>query len=162
MNTIVLGVGEYGISRTPGTEIKTFALGSCIAVLLYDLKTKIGGMAHIALPHSSINPDRAQILPGYFSDTGVPALINSICSASGKANGKGLLVKLAGGANMMTTHTAFNIGERNLTAIRNDLDGKGLVAMAEDVGGAISRTVTLDVDTGKVMIHSPGRGAWEL
>ena len=162
VNDTVLGVGEFAVSGTPGAELKTFALGSCVALLLYDLKAKMAALAHIALPHSSINPERAQILPAYFSDTGIPAVLNAAYSASRRKGTSGLIVKLVGGANIIQSHSAFNIGSRNLDAIRTALSSRGLTPMAEDVGGAISRTVSIAVDTGKVLIQSPGRGSWEL
>jgi chemotaxis protein CheD len=33
---------------------------------------------------------------------------------------------------------------------------------AEDVGGHISRSIAVDVDTGRVVITSAGRGSWEI
>ncbi|MCX5901665.1 MAG: hypothetical protein NTX06_13215 [Proteobacteria bacterium] len=38
----------------------------------------------------------------------------------------------------------------------------GMGVQAEDVGGHISRSIAADVDTGRVVITSAGRGRWEL
>jgi chemotaxis protein CheD len=70
-----IGIGHLKTSSTQGDEIKTYALGSCVAVILYDRKTKIAGMIHIALPESAVNTDKAKSLPGYFVDTGLPLLL---------------------------------------------------------------------------------------
>ena len=55
-----IGIGHFKVSAKPGDEIKTYALGSCIAVVLYDKKAKIAGMIHIALPDSAVNAEKAK------------------------------------------------------------------------------------------------------
>lgn len=162
VSTIVLGVGDYGVTKDPEVELKTFALGSCIAVILYDLRTRTAGMAHIALPDSNINPTRAGMQPAYFADTGIPVLLNSMHSAMGRSDKSGMLVKLAGGANIIRSQAAFNIGARNLEAVRKGLRSWGLSPMAEDVSGSLSRTVCIHNGSGKVTVNSPGRGVWDL
>ena len=62
----------------------------------------------------------------------------------------------------MDPHNTFNIGKRNVLAIRKMLWRYRLGAIAEDVEGGISRSVTIDLGTGKVTISSPGRGDWKL
>jgi chemotaxis protein CheD len=161
MQQIVLGVGEYGATGTPGSQVKTFALGSCVAVCVYDTLSKIAGMVHVALPHSSTNPARAKALPGYFADTGIDALFRYLAELRGGEK-KGLLVKLCGGANVMRCTNLFDIGKRNVEAVKFNLARRGLLAIAEDVGGSISRTVTFEVDTGYVVLSSPGRTIWKL
>ena len=62
----------------------------------------------------------------------------------------------------MDPNGTFNIGKRNVLAIRKILWKLRLGARKEDVGDNFSRTVSVDVDTGKVLISSPKRGEWEL
>ncbi len=162
MKMTVLGVGDLGATGAPGEGLKTFALGSCVAVVLYDFRLKVAGMAHVALPASTTNASRAQALPGYFADSGVPALLNAMFSLRGSSDPKGLIAKIVGGASIMKVQTKFNIGQRNIEAVRKELMRKRLSPMAEDVGGVISRTVAIDVNTGMVLINSPGRGEWTL
>ena len=161
MQSIILGVGELGASRTPGSEIKTYALGSCVAVVLYDAANKVAGMVHVALPDSTINTKRAEELPGYFADTGIASLIKSLGALRGMPGGKGLTARITGGANVMKAQAAFNIGERNIVAVRKELGKYSLTPVREDVGGNISRTVSVDLN-GQLMITSPGRGQWML
>ena len=40
MSTIVVDVGGIGVSNRPGEVIKTFALGSCVAVTRRALRSK--------------------------------------------------------------------------------------------------------------------------
>lgn len=161
MSQIVLGVGEYGATGTPGGSVKTFALGSCVAVCVYDAVNRIAGMVHIALPHSSTNLARAKALPGYFADTGIQSLFEYLVKLRG-GDKKGLVVKLCGGANIMRCANLFDIGKRNIEAAKFNLARRGLLTSAEDIGGNISRTVTLEVDTGYVVLASPGRSLWKL
>lgn len=158
----MLGIGDFGATVTPGGVIRTMALGSCVAVLMLERKTHCVGMVHVALPDSSVSPDRAKQLPGYFADTGIPALMQAMQKKAGAFSRKDLIVKLTGGANVADPNNTFNIGKRNVLTIKKILWGLGLGAVAEDVGGFHSRTVTLVRDTGKIILSSPGRPDWEI
>lgn len=162
MADIILGIGDFGASKTPGTLVKTFALGSCVAVVLLDPKTRAVGMIHVALPDSNINKDRAAERPGYFADTGMPLLLKQMTDLGSSPNGRGMIVKLVGGAQIMDNNETFNIGKRNVLAIKKILWSKGMGAVAEDVGENYSRTVAVSVDTGQITISCPGRGKWNL
>jgi chemotaxis protein CheD len=162
MQVMTLGVGDLGAANAPGTIIRTLALGSCVAVLFLDPRTRTVGMAHIALPESEINNGKALEKPGYFADTGIPALMMEMNHLGCKGNGKGMIVKLVGGAKIMDPNNTFNIGKRNVLAIKKILWSRGTGVVAEDVGGSISRSVALDVDTGQVVISSSGRNDWNI
>ena len=157
MSVVTLGIGESGVVSKPGDVIKTHALGSCVAIIILDPTTRSVGMVHIALPESKVHPTRAQKLPGYFADTAVPVLLKQMKDIGAAGNLKKLVVKLTGGANVMDKNNTFNIGKRNVLAIKKALWQQRMGAVAEDVGGTISRTVTINVDDGKVVVSSPGR-----
>jgi chemotaxis protein CheD len=161
MSYIYVGIGEYAVSKDIGQVIKTMALGSCVSVILYDSKSKAAGLIHIALPDSSINQKRAENKPGSFADTGIPAMLNEMKRVGWDGRSR-LVVKLAGGASIMDPNNTFNIGKRNILATKKILWGYRLGAIAEDIGGTISRTVSLKVEDGTCLISSPGRGEWEL
>ena len=162
MSDLVLGIGDFGVSKDPSTCIKTYALGSCVAVILYCPTIQAAGMIHIALPESKVNPARAKEKPGFFADSGLPQLLNALAKIGGPTKGKGVRVKLVGGASIMDKNEIFNIGKRNLLAIKKILWAHGLGAVAEEVGGTISRTVSINVSNGEVKIFSAGRGNWTL
>lgn len=157
MSQIVLGIGEYGASKTPGAAVKTYALGSCVAAIFLCPSTRTVGMIHIALPDSSINPAKAKERPGYFADTGIPLLLKEMARLGCAANGRGMHVKLTGGASIMDPNETFNIGKRNVLTIRKILWSLGLCAVAEEIGGTISRTVSASVSSGEIVISTPGR-----
>jgi len=162
MKELILGVGDLGASKDPGVVIKTFALGSCVAVILYNPATRAAGMVHVALPDSKINPEKTRERPGYFADTGIPILLREMAGLGGRSDGRRIIVKLIGGAAIMDKNDVFNIGKRNLLAIRKLLWVHGLGAIAEDVGGNHSRTVSVKVDSGAVLVSCPGRGQWQV
>ncbi|SEA62303.1 CheD, stimulates methylation of MCP proteins [Desulfuromusa kysingii] len=162
MGQIVLGVGDYGASNTPGDDVKTFALGSCVSVIFLDPKTRTVGMAHVALPDSSINKAKATEKPGYFADTAVPALLALMTKFGCHPRGKGIVVKLCGGANVMDTNDTFQIGKRNALAIKKILWSYGMGAVSEDLGKNYSRTVSISVSAGQITLSSPGKPNWQL
>ena len=162
MPVIMIGVGEYGASNTPGDSVKTMALGSCVAVMLLHRRTKSVGLVHVALPESKISQERAKERPGYFADTGIPALLKKMINLGCGKTGREYIVKLAGGAQVMDPKGTFNIGKRNVLAVKKILWRYGMGAVAEDVGGSVSRTVTVDVNTGRVILSSAGLENWEI
>jgi len=152
MTQINVGIGELAVSNNPEDHIKTFGLGSCVAVIVLDPKARAVGLIHIALPDSSINQEKAKKLPGYFVDTGIPHLLDKMARLGCHPKGKGFAIKLIGGAQVMDPNNRFNIGKRNLLAIKKSLWSMQLAVSAEEVGGNVSRTVDLNVKTGRVTI----------
>ena len=161
MATIMVGIGEVGISNKPDDIVKTMALGSCVAVIFLAPKIRAVGMAHVALPDSKIGGERAQNLRGYFADKAIPYLISEF-KKLGITKPTDIIIKLAGGASIMDPNGIFNIGKRNILTIRKILWQHRLGARAEDVGENFSRTVWIETSTGKVFVSSPRKGVWEI
>jgi len=159
MNTVTVGIGDWAVSTNPEESIKTYALGSCIAVIILDVKIGMAGLIHIALPDSTIDPDKAKNLPGYFADTGLPLMIEEMKRLG--AVRAHVRVKIAGGAAVMDDKGIFDIGKRNLLAAKRILWKSSLGAIAEDTGGDISRTVTVRVSDGETLISS-GTKQWQI
>ena len=159
MNLRNVGIGEWVVSKDPADCIKTYALGSCVAVCIYDVKARIAGMIHVALPESSIDPEKARSLPGYFADVGLPLMIEEM--KKGGATREGVWVKLIGGSSVMDPGSLFDIGKRNILAVKRVLWKSSLGPLAEDLGGDISRTVSLNVVDGETTVSS-GQRVWKL
>ncbi len=162
MSSIILGVGDLGATKEPGTSLKTFALGSCVALILLSPKQRVVGMVHVALPKSKTNPERAKEKPGYFADTGIAALFDKMAELGCDPTGKGMVVKLAGGAKVLDMDSKFDIGNKNALAIKKHLWKLGLGPVAEDIGGNHCRTVELDADTGRITVSSNTGEKWEI
>lgn len=155
MSQLVVGISDMKLSRTPGDVIVTYALGSCIAVILWDPVLKAGGMLHYMLPLSSTNPEKAESNPAMFADTGVPVLFRQMYAQGSKK--EDIIVKVAGGGQLYDDGGAFQIGQRNYTVLRKIFWKNGILIAAEDIGGPISRTVRLFLDTGEVLVRSKGQ-----
>ncbi len=152
MSELHIGIGDYKISKRKGDVLKTFALGSCVAVMVYDKVNNMAALIHIALPDSSIDSVKAKARPAYFADTGLAKMFNEISSLG--TNRKNVWIKIAGGANIMDENNTFNIGKRNILAVKKWLWKNRFGVIKEDVGGMGSRTVSLNVDDGTITISS--------
>ena len=160
MKPIIVGISDCRISADPASDLITYALGSCIAVMLYDRALRVGGLLHYMLPDSSLDSGKAKSNPYMFADTGIPLLLEKVCAAG--ANPKKLTVNLAGGAQVLDPQNVFAIGKRNYLAAKKVLWRLGLVIGAEAVGGEHSRTVRLEIATGKGWLREGGKAESEL
>ena len=157
---MVVGISDCAVSADPSATIVTYALGSCVAVAVYDPVRKAGGLLHIILPESQLNREKAAQNPWMFADTGIPKMLEQL-SAVG-ADRRRLVVRLAGGAQVLDPNGTFNIGKRNIMATKKMLWKLGLLLAGEAVGGEISRTVRMSLETGGFFIREAGREEWEM
>jgi len=153
MSMKIVGISDLAISDDPSDVLKTFSLGSCIGVAMYDPIKHIGGLLHFMLPLSSTAPDKAANRPAMFADTGLALLLTGLRKRGALLSR--LQVKVAGGAHMLDQKKLFNIGERNMIAVRKMLWKNSLLIAASDVGGNIPRTMWINVSTGQVVIKHP-------
>jgi chemotaxis protein CheD len=153
---VVVGVGDLALSDRPGDLLVTYALGSCLGVCIYDPAAKVAGMLHAMLPTATADPERARERPAKFVDSGLTQLFRDAYSLG--ARKERIIVKVAGGASSTPEGRtdSFQIGKRNLVELRKLMWKNGVLLEAEDVGGGKSRTVSLDVATGEVVITSIG------
>ena len=151
----IVGVAEMKIVSQPGDVIVTHALGSCLGISLHDPVAKIGGILHVMMPLSRINPDKAKTNPFMFVDTGIPTFFRKICQAG--ARKERLSVKVAGGANVQNiSQDTFAIGSRNYTVLKKLLWKNNVLIDAEDVGGGHARTMYLRIGSGDVWLSTAG------
>lgn len=160
MTNLVVGMADCQISSTADQVLVTYALGSCIAVAIHDPVARVGGMLHYMLPESSISPARAGENPYMFADTGIPLLFRRAYGCG--AEKRRLIVRAAGGAQVMDKDGVFNIGKRNYLALRKILWKAGVLVQGEEVGGTLSRTVGLEVGSGRFWLRGPGTAEREL
>jgi len=151
---LVVDIADLRVSRDPGVDLVTHSLGSCIAVAIWDPEARVGGMLHYMLPESSLSPDKAKVNPAMFADTGIPMLFRSTYGLG--AEKKRLVVKVAGGSSLLDDNGTFNIGKRNYAMLRKMFWNNGVLIDAEHVGGQLSRTLRLNVETGRTTIRIRG------
>ena len=58
-----------------------------------------------------------------------------------------------GGAESSLQQDIFNIGRKNIDAVKHTLLEMGLTILKADLRGSESRTLTMDVKTGQVEVH---------
>jgi chemotaxis protein CheD len=156
----IVGIAAMEVCQDPQTGLITYSLGSCIGVTLYDPVAKVGGLLHYMLPESQIDPQKAQKNPFMFADTGIPLLFKE-AYRYGAAKSR-IVLKVAGGSQLLDDTGFFNIGKRNYMALRKILWKNNVLIKAEDIGGQVSRSVRLDVATGKVWLKYSGEEEKEL
>jgi chemotaxis protein CheD len=142
-------------SNDAAAVLVTYSLGSCVGVTAYDPVAKVGGLLHAMLPDSSINAERAAARPYMFVDTGLPALFHALYALGGLKSR--LVIRLAGGAELLDEKRVFNIGNRNVETVLNMLARNGVKLAARDTGGRESRTVRFSLSNGNVILDMPGR-----
>jgi chemotaxis protein CheD len=147
-------VADCRTANRPEEVLATYALGSCIGLAVYDRQAMVGGLLHYMLPDSALDPARARDNPFMFADTGVPLLIERVCGQG--ANKRRLVASAAGGANVMDPNNFFDIGRRNYLALRKVLWKTGVLLAAEACGGNHSRSVRLELDSGRFWLHERG------
>jgi len=111
-------------------------------------------LLHFMLPDSGIDHERGRENPWMFADTGIPILLDKLCARG--ASKRRLTARAAGGASMMDQQNIFDIGRRNYLAMRKILWKAGVMVHGEAVGGIRSRTVRLEIGTGKFLIQEGG------
>jgi len=151
---IIVGVGDIQVTDDRGVELITYALGSCIGVTVYDPVAGVGGLLHFMLPNASIDKIKAAVKPAMFGDTGIPLLFKS-CYKLGAVKER-LVVCAAGGAEIMDDNSRFRIGPRNRTIIRKIFWKNSVLLSAEDSGGTLSRTMSMQMDSGQVSVTHKG------
>ena len=150
-----VGISDWKIAKPPDVLV-TFALGSCVGICLYDPRTKISGMSHIMLPDSKTS-NEANLNRMKFADTAISDMLNKMAMMG--AARSAITAKIAGGALMFnTTCDRFNIGERNVVAVKKALADLRIPIVAHDTGLNYGRTVYFYPEDGKVEVKSASKG----
>ena len=152
----IVGVADMKIACAANDTIVTHALGSCLGITVHDPVARVGGMLHVMMPASTINPDKAKTNPYMFVDTGLPAFFKTIYGAGAIKNR--LVVKVAGGANVHNVgNDSFAIGKRNYIVLKKMFWKNGIVIKSADVGGNNARTMYLEIGSGRVWLSTAGK-----
>lgn len=157
---IEVGISDMKLSKTPDKLI-TRGLGSCVGITLYDPLKKTGGMAHAMLPDAGkasidINPLR-------FVNYVIKQMVHEMEKAG--SNRKNMEAKLFGGAHMfgfLSSEAVLNVGDKNVEMSKSVLSEMGINVAADETGGTFGRTVTLNLENGKVTIKTIAWGEKEV
>jgi len=158
--TLLVGLGEVKISQDPAEVLTCLGLGSCVGVGMYDPVAKVAGLAHIVLPSSNGKPERTV---GKYADTGVPLLLEMMLQRG--AVKSRVMVKILGGVQISRAQglgDAFQIGERNVEAVRAVPDDNFMRITGSDTGGNHGRTMRFYLDTGQTLVTAAGKEIQEI
>ncbi|MCJ7624400.1 MAG: chemotaxis protein CheD [Anaerolineaceae bacterium] len=120
---------------------------------MYDPKLRISGLLHVVLPVCNKKDGNT---PKYV-DTGIQLLLDQLLHKG--ANRRSLIIRMAGGANMLNIGNAaspFDIGSRNIDAAHETFSELRLYVKSEEVGGQTGRTVRLYASDGRMTIRMMG------
>lgn len=154
MNQVIVDIADARVSNHPDDVLVTYSLGSCVGVMVYDPEVRVGGMIHCMLPLSSVDPVKAGDKPFMFVDTGMMLFLKMLFDL-GLSRSRAV-IKVAGCSKILDNSNLFRIGERNYTVLRKLLWKNGLMIKSESVGGSVSRTVRLEMATGRCLLRSGG------
>jgi chemotaxis protein CheD len=155
VRTVTVDISDMKIARTPDEILVTYSLGSCVGLALYDASAGVGGLIHCMLPLSKIDPDKAQLRPFMFVDTGVTRLLGDLFKLG--ATRQNLVAKVAGAGSPLGREETFRIGQRNYTILRKLLWKNNILIDSEDIGGSKARTMYLYMTDGLVTVKSEGK-----
>ncbi len=154
MKTVVVGISDMKVSNNTKEILITYSLGSCLGVVLYDPVAHVAGLLHSMLPLSKIDPLKAKTSPWMFVDTAVPLLFKEAYKLG--AEKKRIIVKAVGCSSLLDEQGFFKIGERNFTVLRKLLWKNNILIEKQDIGGNHSRTVSIAVGSGRVILKAKG------
>ena len=168
---IKIGMGEGIVAEAPHI-IESVGIGSCVAVTLYDLMRKAGGLAHIKLPQLisdcrfQISDLNSAILTPHsafeFADTAIPALLEELRKKG--CSRQNIVAKIAGGAKMFPSYSIADagIGEQIVRRVRHLLKKEGIPLKGRETGGSHGRSVEFYLETGKVVVKAFEREEKEI
>lgn len=159
-----LELGDIKVTKTRTVIMAVPNIGTSIAVVLFDMEAKIGGIAHVVLPDSMLTTAPGEQAPAKYADLAIPALMDAFTAEGGQK--RSTVVKMAGGAQLFNFGggggNILNIGARNATAIRTALSRHGLVVEKADIGGNKSRSMRFILATGQVIVQQVGGGEYGI
>jgi len=159
-NTIVVKMACYSIAKD-GSPLSTWALGSCLAIILFDPSRKIAALAHAMLPDPIAKIDN----PAKYVSTAIDAMIHGLKNFGAKKDR--LRAGLVGGARILklwndSSSPLTRIGTRNVQRARKILMDLGVPIEVEDVGGTRGRNLVFFPTTGIAMVSYAGSSWLEV
>lgn len=144
--TFFLYPGQLVVFKEP-MNIMTI-LGSCVAVCIWDVKLRFGGMNHYLLPLWKVQGLRT---PKY-GNVAIETLIEEMLKNGSSA--KNLVAKVFGGAKVLETGEGniFEIGRKNYEIAQEMLSKYNIRTAVENVGGLRGRKILFKTNSGEVLM----------
>ena len=135
------------------TRIRTL-LGSCVAIVLWQPRLRIGGMCHFMLPNRS-HGERGQALDGRYAEDAMQMFMQELQRTATLP--RDYRTRLVGGGRMFEQPrkppAAIDVCARNMEAARELIVQHGFSLQAQDMGGHGHRNVIFDLWSGNVWLR---------
>lgn len=158
MSRIVIKPDQMAVAKGK-TVLITMALGSSLAVCMYDEEADTGGMVHTLLPDIRRDDNGKKGLR--YVDTAVEALYEAMKEAG--AVPERIRVKLVGGAKIFCFAGQAgqpDIGRENVICARKTLQELDLAIVSEDTGENYGRSVYFLAGSGRLEIETVNRARY--
>ncbi len=141
---IYVNTGEVKIGDKE-TILNSGAIGSCLAVTMYNPIKRTGAMAHIMLP--GFSPSQKENSNTKYARNAINELLKLISDENNDLSE--LETCIIGGANVLN-RPSDKIGENNIKSVEVLLNEVGINICARAVGGLERRTAIFDIKKGCV------------
>jgi len=141
---VYLRPGELVIAEEP--TLVTTVLGSCISVILFSPRLRVGAICHATMPSGE------EETPGKYADQSVLYMLNEFRDRGIKR--QETVVKVFGGADMFGRKSEDSkergVGGKNASVAIRTLTQEGYEPAVVDVGGDLGRKLVFRTHTGEV------------
>ena len=126
-------------------------LGSCVSIVLWHRKRRLGGMCHYMLPSRKHRAE--QTLNGKYADEALELMLREARKLGTRA--EQYEVKLFGGGDMFpnSKNRERTVAGRNIDAVRELIAAHGLRITSESMGGVGYRNVIFEIASGNVWVR---------
>ena len=158
-HTEAVELGALKATSASTTSYTVPHIAASLVVVLYDVMNKVGGVAHVILPESTINAQSSdQEGEAKYADLAIPKLVNDFTEQGGDLSSA--IVRIVGGAQLFNfgggSGNVLNIGARNAVAVKTALSRHGLAVDKEEIGGNKTRSLVFNLMDGKVTVKAIG------
>lgn len=126
--------------------LKIDQIGSGMGVIFYSPSRKVGAGLHILAPRSGNVVAKSPVM---YVDTAIPYVMEQLALKGVKPP---FSVAIAGGASLLRSQTVLGSSQRMVQAVKEALQKVSLQVKLEETGGVKVRSMTLDIDAGKIKI----------
>ncbi|RJR48416.1 MAG: hypothetical protein C4576_08270 [Desulfobacteraceae bacterium] len=126
--------------------LKIDQIGSGVGVVIYNPLQKVGAGLHILAPSSGSIASKNPLM---YADSAIPYAMEQLSNNGVKPP---FSVAIAGGASLLKCQTAMGSSQRMIDAVKTALAKAALNVKLENTGGTKVRSITLDIDAGKIRI----------
>jgi len=138
-----------------GLILRSTAIGSCIVIAAYETSSRTGALSHIMLPGSAPSRERQKTK---YAGNAITEMIKKLVKAGAK---KERIEACLVGAGNVLREKDDTICRDNIESVTKQLGKRRIAIRASAVGGTSRRSVSLDIEIGRVS-YTEGDGEEKL